>query len=107
MNNQTTITELTKFIAERYTFTPEKYPELANVDTTKKRVFAIRHLGIHFAKTAGKIAAVSEAVDHGTSLDEEALRTDIAKSLLNTLRLAEIMNMTAEDLVKRIEQYVK
>jgi hypothetical protein len=107
MNNETTIAELTHFIAERYTFTPEKYPELARIDDASKRAFAIRHLGIHFAKTAGKIAAVSEAADHGSPLDEESLRTDIAKSLLTTLRLAEIMNMTTEDLVKRIEQYVK
>jgi hypothetical protein len=85
MNNETTIAELTHFIAERYTFTPEKYPELARIDDASKRAFAIRHLGIHFAKTAGKIAAVSEAADHGSPLDEESLRTDIAKSLLTTL----------------------
>lgn len=107
MNDPQTIQELMNYIAERYAFTEEKYPELRLLDEQGRYAFAVRHLGIHFAKTAGKIVTVSEAVDHGGAIDEESLKVDVAKSLLSTLRLAELLHMNTDDLVSRIKQYVK
>ncbi len=43
----------------------------------------------------------------GGAIDEESLKVDVAKSLLSTLRLAELLHMNTDDLVSRIKQYVK
>ncbi len=43
--------------------------------------FAIRHSAIHFAKTAGKIAAVSEDADHGGKIKIDELKENVPKTL--------------------------
>lgn len=89
---------------EMFVFNAEKYPELSGASEEATLRFALRHSVLHFAKTAGKIAAHSEDVDHGGEGDLEALKTDVAKSLLNTLRLAGLLGMDEGDLVARIEK---
>lgn len=94
---------LTGLITETFAFTGKKYPELAGADPDEIRAFAIRHSALHFAKVAGRIAAHAEASDHGAELDPSELEVDIAKSLINTLRLAELVGMNAE----RLDQLVR
>ncbi len=101
------IQELISYIAKRYQFTPEKYPEIKDMTEEEKLSFAIRHLSIHFSKTAGKVATVSEARDHGGEIDFESLKVDVAKSLLNTLRLAELVKVSSDELESMIKAYVK
>jgi hypothetical protein len=51
---------------------------------------------------------ISEIPSKGEgAIDEESLKVDVAKSLLSTLRLAELLHMNTDDLVSRIKQYVK
>jgi hypothetical protein len=89
---------------EKFQFTAEKYPELVSATPEETLRFAIRHSVLHYAKTAGKIAAHSEDVDHGGAGDLEALKTDTAKSLLNALRLAGLLGMNGAGLVERIDK---
>lgn len=89
---------------EKFDFNAEKYPELAGASDEAILRFAIRHASMHFAKTAGKIITHSEDVDHGGIGNLEELKTNVAKSLLNTLRLAGLLHMTEEDLLERIEK---
>ena len=89
---------------EKFDFNEEKYPELVGASDEVTYRFAIRHASMHFAKTAGKIIAHSEDIDHGGLGDTEELKTNVAKSLLNTLRLAGLLNMNEQDLVNRINQ---
>ena len=70
---------------------------------TKSFQFAMRHSALHFAKTAGKIAAVSEKADHGEKFDYTELKMNISKSLINVLRLAAFLEMSEDDLIKSIE----
>jgi hypothetical protein len=89
MNDPQTIQELMNYIAERYAFTEEKYPELRLLDEQGRYAFAVRHLGIHFAKTAGKIVTVSEAVDHGGGdrrRESESRRSKISPKHTTTRR---------------------
>jgi hypothetical protein len=57
--------ELINFIATHVIFDKESYPELKDKNKEEIKVFAIRHSALHFAKTAGKIAAYSEDLEHG------------------------------------------
>lgn len=100
------LSKLIPFIAEHFQFDERKYPELKGVTKEQRLNFAIRHSALHFAKTAGKIATVSEAVDHGGKLDTEELKKNIPKALINTLRLAELLEMSETDLIKAIRSKI-
>ena len=95
---------LIAFIAKNHPFNAEKYPELLGKDEDQRLVFALRHTALHFSKTAGKIAAVSEDVDHGGTVDMSDLRVNTVKSLINTLRLAELIGLSGADLMREIEE---
>ena len=98
------IDQLIQFIREHFVFEAAKYPELEGVSEDEHLKFAIRHIALHFAKTAGKITAVSENVDHGEPLNVAQLKLNIAKSLINTLRLAELVHLSEDDLQKMIRE---
>jgi hypothetical protein len=66
--------------------------------------FAVRHCALHFAKTAGKISAVSERVDHGEDIDMNELRENVHKALINTLRLADLVGLSGKDLIVAVEE---
>lgn len=101
------IDELIEFISKHFVFDDKTYPELKGKDSVQIKYFAIRHSALHFAKTAGKISSFSEDVDHGGAEDLEELKKNISKSLINTLRLAELVGMSGEDLIKAIEDKYK
>ncbi len=98
------IDQLIEFIAQHFSFDVAIYPELKGATEDERLKFAIRHSALHFAKTAGKIAAVSEDADHGEDINIEDLKINISKSLINTLRLAELVQLSEDDLTKRIYQ---
>jgi len=96
--------KLIRFIADRHVFSDTKYAELQGVSEEQKFRFALRHMALHFSKTAGKIAAISEAVDHGKPLDREDLKVNVSKSLVNTLRVAELTGLSEDDLIRAVER---
>lgn len=93
------LVELIELISEHYVFTNEHYPELP-LDAERRLHFALRHSAMHFAKTAGQLAAVCEAFDHGEETDIEALRTLTPKALINTLKLAELIALSEQELIE-------
>ena len=98
------IDKLIQFISEHFVFNEDVYPELKDVGEKERLNFAIRHLSLHFSKTAGKVTAVSEAVDHGRHVNVEELKANVPKALITTLRLAELVDVSGEDLIKAIEK---
>ena len=98
------IDELTQFISQHFLFNEAHYPELRNANDEQRLVFAIKHSALRLAKTAGKISAVAEDIDHGTKPNLDELRTNIPKALINTLRLAELVGMSEVDIIKAIEK---
>lgn len=99
-----TIESLTKYIAEQYEFTEKKFPELRGASEDEVLRFAIKHSALHFAKTAGKIATASEGADHGKQMDIQELKTNVTKSLINTLRLAELVKMSEAELLELVRK---
>lgn len=90
--------DLINYIGERWLCTPARYPEMEGMSNDEKFCFVLRHTALHFAKTAGKIAGASENADHGEMLNIDDLKTNTAKSLINTLYLAGQLKMTSADL---------
>ncbi len=98
--------KLIQLIASRFVFDEKAYPEFQGANDEDRLKFALRHSALHFSKTAGKIAAVIEDVDHGEKMDFEILKIQTVKSLINTLRLAELLNMSGNELIRLIEEKV-
>jgi hypothetical protein len=96
--------ELIAYIARHFEFNEKKYPELAGKNEKEKLIFSIRHSSLHFSKTAGKISALSEDIDHGNEIDIDGLKTNTAKSLINTLRLAELIKLDEKELIELVKQ---
>ena len=101
------IDKLIKLIATHFVFDEKTYPELKDASDEQRLKFAIKHLALHFAKTAGKISAVSENLDHGEKINFDELKTNIPKALINTLRLAEALHVTEDELIAAIEEKYK
>ncbi len=93
---------LIQYIAEKHKFNGDKYPEIQDASREEILRFAIKHSALHYAKTAGKIAATSEDTDHGEEADFESLKINVAKSLINTLRLAELLEMNEKELLEKV-----
>lgn len=98
------IDKLIKLIAKHFVFDEKTYPELKGANEEQRLKFAIRHSALHFAKTAGKIAATSEDTDHGGEIQIAELKINVPKALINILRLAELLNISEEDLIRAIEK---
>lgn len=96
--SDTDLSKLMKYISVRYTFTHEHYPLLAKVGLSERLPFAISHSIKHLQKSLGRIAAESESLDHGGPMDINVLREAMVKMLVSTLKLADEIGMSAEDL---------
>lgn len=101
---QGNIDQLIQFIAKHFRFDEKTYPELKGASEQQRLAFAVKHSALHFAKTAGKIAAVSEDADHGGAIDAADLKINVMKALISILRLAELLDMSEKDLIKAIEE---
>ncbi len=103
-----TLDELIKLAGANVTFDETNYPALKDASDEQKLVFALHHSALHFSKTAGKLAAAVEDVDHGNDLDMENLKANVWKSFINTAWLAEKIGMPEAEIVAAIrEKYSK
>lgn len=101
---QGNINQLIKLIIKHFKFDEKTYPELKGANEEQRLAFAIKHSALHFAKTAGKIAAASEDADHGGGIDITNLKIDTVKAFISILRLAELLGMSEKDLIKAVEE---
>jgi hypothetical protein len=102
--------ELMNLIGSKYVFNKENYPKLDDTSPETKQMFALSHSSFHMQKSLGKIAEVCEDYDHkgnrtrqGMTKAEEAT----VKIFINTLKLAEELGFSAEELFERVEQFYK
>jgi hypothetical protein len=96
------LSDLIRTVAERFESNASVYPALALLDEEQKRGFTISHSVLHMSKTVGRLAAECESFDHGGSLNVAALREATVKMLVNTLKLADDLQMTADELTAGI-----
>lgn len=101
------IGDLTDIIVKDWPFDVTNYPRLARIPTEQHREFAIRHILMHQQKACGKLAEVSEPMEHGVValLDETKLRLATRNFLINTLRLAVVVGITPDQLVRQVQSW--
>jgi hypothetical protein len=99
--------EAIDFIAAKFVFNEASYPLLQKLSPEGKLQFSVNHSLQHMAKSLGKIATHLEDVDHGGKGDVKLLEEGLVKQLINVLRLAELLNISGDALLKSIPKYMK
>ena len=107
MSQNTELVALMTHIGDRYTFTPEQYPALKGKTPEQRRAFAVNHNVLHMLKSVGRLAGESERYDHGGKMDGDALREGVVKMLINTLKLAEELGLSAQDLADSVPAFMQ
>lgn len=89
-------------VAEALPVDPGAYPTLGGMSEPEVRNFCVRHSALHFSKTAGQLAALAEALDHGSELRLEKLQKIAVNSVVNALKLADEAGLSANDIASEI-----
>lgn len=103
-----------------WVYTPERYPAMGGLYHGEKFWFKVKHTGVlHMAKSLApvvvelltifaSIAAECEHADHGddqlTRQRRDALKMFIAKLHINAMSLATIVEMSGEELQRRVDE---
>ena len=96
------------YIQGRYTFTEAGYPALRHLPDELRANFVLSHVIAHTLKSIGSIATLAEAADHsGEAPAAEALREPVLKLVMNSLRLAREIGLTADDVIGGIPALMK
>ncbi len=98
--------EAIDFIASKFVFDEAGYPLLAKLTSDERQHFALQHSLQHLMKQLGKIAAYLEDRDHGGEGDSDDLRRVFMKSFVSALRLAELLDVDADTLLRDVPKYV-
>ena len=102
----TDLAQLMEYIGSRYTFTADHYPRMTGLDSDGKKAFVLSHSVHHIQKSVGKLAAECEHFDHGGKLDDTAIREGVVKMFINSVKLAEEMGITAEELAASVPTFM-
>lgn len=98
----TTLDELLKKTAAALPYSAAHYPALGRASAEEQTVFALRHSALHLSKTAGELAALSEASDHGCPIDTDAFRLVALKAVVNAMRLSVSAGVQPRDIVEHV-----
>lgn len=98
------------FINSKYVFNEQNYPALKGKSPEEKAMFALNHSILHMQKSIGMLAFEAEAYDHTKNYDfvhESKLKEATVKMLINTLKLAYELGLTAEKLAEAVPEMMK
>ncbi len=98
-----TVDKLIKFVSKNFAFDGTKYPELKDADQQKRFRFGLKHVTLHMAVSLSKVAKSSERFDHGKDFDITEIRADAVNTIINGLKLAELLNISGEEIIKEME----
>jgi len=110
MTKSKNLQELMNLIGSKYVFNKENYPKLDESSPETKMMFAIQHSKNHMDKSIGVIAGVCEEYDHkGNRTHQNIIKVEEAtvKMFINTLKLAEELGFSADQLFERVEESFK
>lgn len=103
MQMDKTLDKLIRFISKNFAFDEGKYPELKEADQQKRFRFGLKHVTLHMAKSLSKVASASERFDHGKEFDTTEIRADAVNTIINGLKLAELLNISGAEIVQEME----
>ncbi len=99
--------ETMDFIRRKYVFSEENYRDMRGMHAGQRIIFVIKHNLLHMVKATGSIATQCEASDHGEAANVDMLLAANVKMLINVLKLAEEMGLTAQQLLDEVPKYMK
>jgi hypothetical protein len=105
-DNVSNLQEAIDFIAAKFVFDEASYPLLQKLSPEEKLQFSVNHSLQHMAKSLGKIATHLEDVDHGGKGNMNLLKEGLVKQLINVLRLAELLDISGDDLLKEVPKFM-
>jgi len=86
-------------IVRRWSFNGERYKAWNRLDEAGRRVFAMKHALDHQVGAVLHLNNHFSAFEHrGVVFDEELVRHEAIKMVVNALRFAELAGITAEEL---------
>lgn len=97
------IVELRDDIAQAWPISRTAYPLLDG----PKDHHALVHAVLHLSKSSGKVAGAVEPYVHGESVDLVTLRDQVAYSIINALRIADLADIPMSNLLAIINVYIK
>ena len=83
------------------------YWKLKFLPKEKWDVEIISHSSRHLTKSAGKLAALCESVEHGASFDKETAKDITFSALATVLKNASMLGLTAADLFEQVPKKLK
>lgn len=101
---EVTLKELMTRIDSGYSFSADVYPALRAANLDQQHYFGLVHSLLHMEKSQGKLATELEAYDHGGMMDDTKLCEAACKQLVNTLKLASHLGLSAEDLAYYVQK---
>lgn len=99
------LTGLLELVAAAWPFDETNYPPLEGATDEQRLRFALTHVMTHQQKALGALATVVDRADHGQPLDLQAVEPVVWKMLVNALRLAGIVGLSAERLTELIGEW--
>lgn len=97
------IIELRDDIALAWPISQTAYPLLDG----PKDHHALVHAVIHLSKSSGKVSGAVEPYVHGKEVDLDTLRDQLAYTLVNVLRIADLADIPTSDILDVINDYIK
>lgn len=97
--------DLIRLVKEEWPFDKDHYPAIKKMSQKEKRIFAIRHILMQQAKALAKGMEALERFEHGLPLDEEKLRLSVRNFFINTLKMAEFVGISPDQLADDLQQW--
>lgn len=107
VTNPTDLAELMSYIGARYQFIADNYPALGSATDEQREAFAVSHSVHHMSKSLGRLSAECESYDHGGKMNTVALKEGVVKMFINVVKLAEELNISAEELGASVPGYMR
>ena len=95
--------ELMNLINGKWSFDPRNYSALKGKTEKEIARFAVQYIVKRHKKALGEISEITEQWDHGKEAglsQTSVLRNSTVKLLKNTLRLAEIIGLKADEIIE-------
>lgn len=106
----TDIKPTSELIAQVWKCKTLRYPETAGMNDDQRMNYLVKHSLLHIGVTVGKISKVCQARDHKKEFTEEerkALKHEATALFVNSLKLAEEVGLTPEELVAQAPSFVR
>lgn len=97
------VKKLIELVAEGWEFTQYRYPELANASHIDKRAKSIKHVLEHIGIENGDLFRSVERHFHNGHISDGELRIATLKIIKDVLRLADLVGVTADEIIKHCE----